>query len=103
MSRLPPIAEMERAYLASDPAYEGLFFLGVRTTGIFCRPTCRARKPFPKNVEYFATAQEAIAAGYRACKRCRPTEADDSPPWAAKLLAEIEREPQARITEADLK
>src|SRR5262245_54745653 len=103
MSRLPPTSEMERAYLDSDAGYEGLFLLGVRTTGIFCRPTCRARKPLPKNVEYFATADEAIAAGYRACKRCKPMDVDATPPWAASLLAELDRDPTARITDADLK
>lgn len=98
-----PFAEMERAYLTKDAAYNGLFFLGVRTTGIFCRPTCPARKPLPKNVEYFRAAREAMAAGYRPCKRCRPLEADDQPTWAAELLAEVERRPAARITEGDLR
>lgn len=95
-------AEMERAYLASDAAYNGLFFLGVRTTGIFCRPTCSARKPLPKNVEYFATAQDAQSAGYRACKRCRPLEWNDQPPWVAELIAEVEQDPTSRITDDDL-
>ena len=58
---------MQRAYLERDSSYDGLFYLGVRTTGIFCWPTCPARKPLAKNVEYFATAKEAIAAGYRPC------------------------------------
>ena len=98
-----PKAEMERAYLTKDAAYNGLFFLGVRTTGIFCRPTCPARKPLPKNVEYFASAQSALAAGYRPCKRCRPVKIDDQPVWAAELLAEVERRPMARITEGDLR
>jgi AraC family transcriptional regulator of adaptative response/methylated-DNA-[protein]-cysteine methyltransferase len=96
-------AEMERAYLARDAAYNGLFFLGVRTTGIFCRPTCPARKPLPKNVEYFRSAREALASGYRPCKRCQPLEADDQPAWAAELLAEVERRSAARITEGDLR
>jgi AraC family transcriptional regulator of adaptative response/methylated-DNA-[protein]-cysteine methyltransferase len=103
MNTMPPIAELERAYLDSDAAYNGLFLLAVRTTGIFCRPTCKARKPMPKNVEYFANAQAALAAGYRPCKRCRPLEADDQPPWAAELLADVERNPAPRITDADLK
>jgi AraC family transcriptional regulator of adaptative response/methylated-DNA-[protein]-cysteine methyltransferase len=94
---------MERAYLQRDASYNGLFFLGVRTTGIFCRPTCPARKPLPKNVEYFPTARAALVAGYRPCKRCRPVQADDQPRWASALLAEIERDPSARITEADLR
>jgi AraC family transcriptional regulator of adaptative response/methylated-DNA-[protein]-cysteine methyltransferase len=99
---LPPVAEMERAWRERDAAFNGLFFLGVRTTGIFCRPTCPARKPLAKNVEYFATAKDAMAAGYRACKRCRPLALDDQPPWATKLIEEVEREPAARITEGEL-
>lgn len=100
---MPPTPEMERAYLERDASYNGLFFLGVRTTGIFCRPTCPARKPLPKNVEYFATARAALLAGYRPCKRCRPLELDDQPPWAADLLADVERDPSARIADADLR
>jgi AraC family transcriptional regulator of adaptative response/methylated-DNA-[protein]-cysteine methyltransferase len=93
---------MERAFLQRDAAFNGLFYLGVRTTGIFCRPTCPARKPRPKNVEYFATAREAIIAGYRPCKRCRPMELDEEPEWARRLMDEIEREPSSHITESDL-
>jgi AraC family transcriptional regulator of adaptative response/methylated-DNA-[protein]-cysteine methyltransferase len=98
-----PLAEMQQAYLAGDASYNGLFYLGVRTTGIFCRPNCPARKPLPKNVEYFPTAQAALAGGYRPCKRCRPLELDDQPAWAADLLAEVERNPAARIKESDLR
>ncbi len=100
---MPPIDEMERAYLQRDASYNGLFFLGVRTTAIFCRPTCPARKPLPKNVEYFATARDALFAGYRPCKRCRPLEPDDRPAWVSELLADVERDPSSRITDADLK
>ncbi len=102
-STMPPAVEMEQAYLRRDATYNGLFFLGVRTTGIFCRPTCPARKPLPKNVEYFPTAQAALVAGYRPCKRCRPLESDDQPTWAADLLAEVERDPAPRITDGDLR
>jgi AraC family transcriptional regulator of adaptative response/methylated-DNA-[protein]-cysteine methyltransferase len=102
MNALPPLAEMERAYQESDASYDGVFLLGVRTTGIFCRPCCPARKPLPKNVEYFPTAQAALASGYRPCKRCRPLAADDQPEWAAALLAEIDRDSANRITESDL-
>jgi AraC family transcriptional regulator of adaptative response/methylated-DNA-[protein]-cysteine methyltransferase len=101
-STLPTVAEMERAYLERDATYDGLFYLGVRTTGIFCRPTCPARKPLAKNVEYFATPNSAIAAGYRPCKRCRPMQLDDEPLWATRLIDEVEREPAARISEGDL-
>jgi len=59
--------------LASDPADDGTFIVAVRTTGIYCLPSCQPpRKPKPENVEFFATPEEARAAGFRACKRCRP-------------------------------
>jgi AraC family transcriptional regulator of adaptative response/methylated-DNA-[protein]-cysteine methyltransferase len=103
MNALPPVPEMQRAYLKRDPEYNGLFIVGVRTTGIFCRPTCPARSPQPKNVEYFATASDAVFAGYRPCKRCRPMAIDEQPAWATELIAEVEADPAARITEADLR
>jgi len=58
-----------------DPAAEGRFLYGVRTTGIYCRPTCGARTPKPENVQYFSSAAEAEQAGFRACKRCKPGQA----------------------------
>ena len=99
---LPPVAELERTYLERNASYNGVFFLGVRTTGIFCRPTCPARKPNPQNVEYFATAREAVAAGYRPCKRCRPMQASEEPAWCRQLMDDIERQPLVRIRESDL-
>jgi AraC family transcriptional regulator of adaptative response/methylated-DNA-[protein]-cysteine methyltransferase len=65
-------AEMERAFYATDPAWDGRFVAAVRTTGIFCRPSCRVRKPLPRNVVYLRDADEALAAGYRPCLRCHP-------------------------------
>ncbi len=103
MSAMPPPTEMERAYLDRNASYDGLFFLGVRTTKIFCRPTCPARKPLPKNVEYFPSASSALAAGYRPCKRCRPLELDDRPPWVDALLAEMEQRAAPHITDEDLR
>jgi len=103
MNTMPPMAEMERARHARDAAYNGVFFIAVKTTGIFCRPTCPARSPLPKNVEYYATAREALFAGYRPCKRCRPMNAVDQPAWAAKLIADVERDPAVRITEGGLR
>lgn len=103
ITNLPPAPEMRQAYLKGDAAYDGLFVLGVRTTGIFCRPSCPARKPKPQNVEYFATPREALTAGYRPCKRCRPMADDIQPAWARALLSDIEREPTQRITEGELR
>jgi AraC family transcriptional regulator of adaptative response/methylated-DNA-[protein]-cysteine methyltransferase len=94
---------MERACLQRDATYDGIFFIGVRTTGIFCRPTCPARKPLPRNVEYYATAREALVAGYRPCKRCRPMDSDGQPGWVKELLADVERRSSARITDGDLR
>ena len=67
--------EFERAFFASDPAYDVHFVAAVRTTDIFCRPSCRVRKPLPKNVTFLADAAAARAAGYRACLRCHPDDA----------------------------
>ncbi len=101
---LPPAAEMERACTARDADYDGVFVLAVRTTGIFCRPSCPARRPNPENVEYFASVGEALFAGYRPCKRCRPLEANGTVPgWAAGLIAEIERDPAVVIGEGELR
>ena len=69
------------ALIVRDAAADGRFFTCVRTTGIFCRPVCPARTPFFKNVTFVATAAEAVAAGYRACKRCRPDAAPGSAAW----------------------
>ena len=99
---LPPRAEMERAFLASDSTYNGLFFTAVRTTGIFCLPACPARKPLPKNVEFFATVKDAVFAGYRPCKRCRPTESA-APEWVRTLLATVDEKGGARIRESSLR
>ena len=59
------------AALRRDPAADGRFFIAVKTTGIYCRPICPAR-PLRKNVSFFELAEDCRAAGYRACKRCKP-------------------------------
>lgn len=101
---LPSIMEMERAYKKSDGTYDGIFYLAVKSTGIFCRPSCSARKPLPQNVEYFPSAREAVFAGYRPCKRCRPLEAHGTPPdWVSKLLNIIETDPTARYNDQFLR
>ena len=102
MHLLPPRVEMERAFLKSDASYNGLFYVAVRTTGIFCLPSCSARKPRPENVEFFGTVRDALFAGYRPCKRCRPTE-NSAPEWVRELLTRLETDPNARIAEADLR
>ena len=104
MRQLPSIAEMDRAFRGRDAAYDGIFLVGVKTTGIFCRPTCPARKPKPANVEFLATIQDALPAGYRPCKRCRPTDVNGSAPqWVRRLLASVEQAPEERLRDQDFR
>jgi len=70
-----------RAMIRRDPAYDGLFFVAVKTTGIYCRPVCTVKTPKLQNVEFVQTAAAAEAAGYRPCLRCRPETAPFSPAW----------------------
>ncbi len=101
---LPSASEMQRASASRDVSYDGIFFLAVKTTGIFCRPSCPARKPKPENVLYLATAKEALFGGFRPCLRCRPLATDGRPPdWVAGLLSEIERDPAARLADLELR
>jgi AraC family transcriptional regulator of adaptative response/methylated-DNA-[protein]-cysteine methyltransferase len=101
---LPPRSEMLRALARRDDAYEGVFVVAVRTTGIFCRPGCRARTPKPGNVEFFPEARAALLAGYRPCRRCRPLEPPDrAPDWLRPLLERVDTEPARRWRDGDLR
>ena len=71
----------QQARLSRDPRFDGVFYVAVKTTGIFCRPICPATPPKEQNVEYFQTANEALVSGYRPCLRCRPESAPFSPAW----------------------
>ena len=73
------------AVLARDPAAEGQFYYSVRTTGVYCRPTCPARAANPENVQFHATRAAAEAAGFRPCRRCKP----DQPPLAQQHAAKV--------------
>ena len=70
----------DRARVARDRAFDGMFFTGVRTTRIYCRPICRVRPAKSQNVQFYATAA-AERAGFRPCLRCRPEAAPGSPAW----------------------
>ncbi len=86
-----------------DASFDGLFFAAITTTGIFCRPSCAARKPKREHVEFYATAREALVAGYHPCRRCRPLEGTaGAPEWASQLIARVKADPAARIKDADL-
>ncbi|WP_432791595.1 AlkA N-terminal domain-containing protein [Brevibacterium sp. K11IcPPYGO002] len=70
-----------QAVTSRDRRFDGMFFTAVRTTGIFCRPSCPARTPRRENVDFFVTAAAAADAGFRACRRCRPDASPNSPQW----------------------
>lgn len=100
---IPPYQEMLAAFAERDSSYDGAFVAAVRTTGIFCRSSCPARRPRPDHVEFFESAGQALASGYRPCLRCRPLETNGTAPsWLDPLLAELERDPRRRWTDADL-
>ncbi len=92
------------AFLRRDSSFDGLFVTAVSSTGIFCRPTCSARRPLPEHISFFATAGEALIAGYRPCLRCRPLEPSGAPPdWLRPLLAAVEAEPTRRWSDLELR
>lgn len=102
--QLPPRETMMEAFRERDDAFDGVFVTAVVTTGIFCRPTCGARKPKPGNVEFYATPREALVAGYRPCRRCRPLRpAGSAPKWLAPLLEAVESNPTRRWRDDDLR
>ena len=101
---LPSFEEMYRAVERRDTSFDGIFFTAVKTTGIFCRPTCSAKLPYVKNVEFYATVAEAMSYGFRPCKRCCPLEPRGVVPKPIEqLLAEIEIDPSLRLTDMDLR
>lgn len=106
MLDLPAPDTLYAALLARDPAYEGRAWVGVTTTGIFCRLTCPARKPRPENCRWFADPAAATAAGFRPCRRCAPLGvAIDGGAGGAvgRLTAMLAADPARRWTEADLR
>ncbi len=93
---LPTENTMYKALLNKDSSFEGIFFVGVKSTGIFCRPTCTARKPKKENVDYFPSVKEALQYGYRPCKKCRPLQKNgEAPVWLKSLLKEIDERQSA--------
>ncbi len=104
MNVQPAIAEMDQASERKDVSYDGIFYVGVKTTGIFCLPSCPARTPLRQNREYLPDVRSALLAGYRPCKRCRPLATPNSPPrWMVQLLARVELDPSRRWTDQQLR
>lgn len=96
--------DMYKALVDRDASLDGAFYIGVKTTGIFCRTVCTARKPKRENVDFYNTIQEAMAAGFRPCKICRPMESVGKiPEEIAALIEEVEANPNLKIKEGMLR
>lgn len=95
---------MYRALLERDSSFEGIFYVGVKTTGIFCRPTCGAKKPRVENIDFFRSPNDALHAGYRPCKRCNPVERTKNPPPLVRRLRDaVEQAPAGKLSDDDLR
>jgi len=104
LNRLPDHDELYAHIQRRNPELDGVVYVGVKTTGIFCRPVCPARTPLSKNITFYGSPDEALAAGLRPCKRCRPLD-DPSAPGVIldKLLRLVEKDPSRRWSEDDLR
>ncbi|HKP10756.1 MAG TPA: trifunctional transcriptional activator/DNA repair protein Ada/methylated-DNA--[protein]-cysteine S-methyltransferase [Blastocatellia bacterium] len=104
MNKLPSPQTMYRALRSRDARFEGIFFVGVKTTGVFCRSVCAAKTPKAENVEYFGSPQEAMLAGYRPCLRCRPLDKEKRRPELVRRLCEaVEQAPAGKLSDSDLR
>ena len=103
-NQLPSADEMYRALVNRDLSYEGIFVAAIKTTGIFCRSSCSARKPKAENVVYYPTCAEALSYGYRACKVCKPLEPlGNTPEWIQNLLIEVTNSDYPRLKDYQLR
>lgn len=93
-----------KALLERNPAYDGVFYVGVKTTGVFCHASCPARKPKFENCEFFLTPKEALLASFRPCQRCNPLcPPRKQSPTIEKLIAAVEKNPEKRWKDSDFK
>lgn len=93
-----------QALLERKQSFVGIFFVGVKTTSVFCIATCRARKPKKENVEFYTTFKEALDNGYRPCKVCKPTEnANQAPEQVEDAIALVKENPKEKITDSQLR
>lgn len=84
--------------------YDGTFFTAVKTTGIFCHPSCRARIPKAKNVVFYASIQDALQNGFRPCKVCKPMEKiGETPSYIKNIIKELQQNPHKKISDEQLK
>ena len=97
------VEEYYQALLARDSQYLGSFYVGVKTTNVFCIPTCRARKPKKENVVFYSTPKEALQHGFRPCKVCKPTEnINEAPKEVKDLIDLVSKHPERKIKDADI-
>jgi AraC family transcriptional regulator of adaptative response/methylated-DNA-[protein]-cysteine methyltransferase len=95
---------MFNAIAQRDTSFEGIFVVAVKTTRIFCRPTCKAKSPLRKNVEFFKSSADALTHGYKPCQRCLPIEKEgDTPDYIKKALGLLANNPLRKIKDSDLR
>lgn len=100
---LPDTQTLYKALLERDQSYDGRAYVGVTSTGVFCRLTCPARKPKPENCRFFASVPECMSAGFRACLKCHPLgPAAEADPAIATLLNALKDKPGYRWSEQDV-
>ncbi|ABX42117.1 bifunctional transcriptional activator/DNA repair enzyme AdaA [Lachnoclostridium phytofermentans] len=91
-----------QALLNKDSKYDGIFFAGIRTTGVFCHATCPAKKPRYENCTFYETAEEALLAGYRPCKRCNPLfYPQELSPLVKQMVSLVEKNPEKKWRDSD--
>jgi AraC family transcriptional regulator, regulatory protein of adaptative response / methylated-DNA-[protein]-cysteine methyltransferase len=101
--KMPTYDEMVAAMRNNDSRYDGRFFVCVKSTGIYCLPSCKAKRPLLKNVVFMPTREEAIAAGFRGCKRCRAEFFPNTrPPWLEPILRTLTQTKTQRLDEQTL-
>ena len=94
---------MLQAMQQNDPDFDGVFFTAVKTTGVFCLPSCSARTPNAANVDFYGTSRDALAAGFRPCKRCKPLHNGTADPdWLPRLMKAVDDDPSRRWHDYDI-
>ena len=91
-------AEKWSAALARDASMDGIFVVGVRTTGIYCRPSCPSKHPLRENVQFFSVPDEGEKAGFRACKRCRPREQNSHSELITRITGFVNQNLDGKLT-----
>ena len=100
---LPPRETLQQAVAKHDAEFNGVFFAARGNSGEFCNPGCRARKAETRQARFFETTRDALAAGYRPCKKCKPLKTGmTDPDWIEVLMAKVESDPAKRWHDYEL-